>query len=373
MPVVIISSLVVVLAPMFWAIIFGANRKKSLAYMSVFILSADVLLIAISNFVNTLGFLEASIVIRAIYPLTTGATGLLYILFVYYFISINQKMPRRFYILFIIPAVQFLLSGYAFYMHVPMDTLKPHVYDIIFKQPDNLPANLMFTYNIDRITSIIFFFNLTGAVISSLFFIPVIIRNAAQEFAEVRERVIMRFLILLSFLILITIGTIMALNSGHDYENKETFIGINLFWASCFFMSGWVINKELIFINTRTELPTYLIVKNSPLAEQLERYFTEKKPYLSHNLKISDVAVAMGTNRTYISDVINNEFKSSFNEYVNRFRVNNVLTLLKENGRDLKAQQIAYESGFNSYATFFRAFKEIKGTSFKEFNTTLKS
>ena len=83
--------------------------------------------------------------------------------------------------------------------------------------------------------------------------------------------------------------------------------------------------------------------------------------FLNPNLKVSDIATEIGTNRTYVSAFFNKEAECTFYDYVNRYRIEyacNLLTNSKEN-----IVQIAEKSGFNSSQSFIRVFSKIKGTS----------
>lgn len=58
------------------------------------------------------------------------------------------------------------------------------------------------------------------------------------------------------------------------------------------------------------------------LKESLDNLFTEKKIFLNPTLTLNDVAREVGTNRTYLSEYLNNELNSSFFDYINMYRLN---------------------------------------------------
>jgi AraC-like DNA-binding protein len=58
----------------------------------------------------------------------------------------------------------------------------------------------------------------------------------------------------------------------------------------------------------------------------------------------------------------------NFNDYINELRIEEFIKLFKsDKGRQFTMLSIALDSGFNSKATFNRAFKKIKGCSPKEY------
>jgi YesN/AraC family two-component response regulator len=91
----------------------------------------------------------------------------------------------------------------------------------------------------------------------------------------------------------------------------------------------------------------------------------QQQLFKDSNLKLSDVADALGTNRTYISTCIRNYNGSSFSLFVNAYRVEYAQQLLRSNA-DIKLSEVWSSSGFSSESSFFRAFKTITGTTPKD-------
>jgi len=87
--------------------------------------------------------------------------------------------------------------------------------------------------------------------------------------------------------------------------------------------------------------------------------FDEQKIFLKKDLNIWDVCAEVYSNRTYVSHLINTEFNMNFNGFVNEHRVNEAKGLLKKKEcSDLSLHAIADKSGFNSLASFNRAFSK---------------
>lgn len=97
----------------------------------------------------------------------------------------------------------------------------------------------------------------------------------------------------------------------------------------------------------------------SELGLRIERLFTDEQIFLNPNLKISDVAGFVGTNRTYVSNYFNREVSTTFYDYVNGLRVEYACRLLLDTDQSVKV--IAQMSGYNSPQTFIRVFSKIKG------------
>ena len=94
----------------------------------------------------------------------------------------------------------------------------------------------------------------------------------------------------------------------------------------------------------------------------------EEKIYLQPNLKISDLALHLGSNRNYIWQAVNVGLGVSFSELVNRRRIEHFIRLAEQNNlRDV--DDIWQKCGFTSASTFYRNFRLYKGCSPAEYFT----
>lgn len=100
------------------------------------------------------------------------------------------------------------------------------------------------------------------------------------------------------------------------------------------------------------------------LRNAINKLMIDKQLFLKPELKISDVAAELNTNRTYVYEALklNNDAQvtTSFTDYVNEFRIIYFLNLLKQK-RDMNIETLAYESGFLSKASFYKNFKKFTG------------
>jgi len=88
------------------------------------------------------------------------------------------------------------------------------------------------------------------------------------------------------------------------------------------------------------------------------------KAYLNPELNLSDLAKQAHMSRAQLSEVINSGFNKNFNDFVNNYRVQAFKSSLKEGKhKQLSLLGVAYESGFNSKATFNRVFKKLTSYS----------
>ena len=101
---------------------------------------------------------------------------------------------------------------------------------------------------------------------------------------------------------------------------------------------------------------------------KIELLIQEEKLYQNPELTLTDLSKKLQTNPAIISRTINQGFQMNFNDFINNYRIEAVKEMFK-NGKHKKSTilGIAYDCGFNSKATFNRAFKKNTRLSPKEF------
>lgn len=103
------------------------------------------------------------------------------------------------------------------------------------------------------------------------------------------------------------------------------------------------------------------------LMERITELMETDRIYLNPELKVNDVADALGVHRNAISSCINKQKECSFNQFVNEYRVEHAMKLMRETS-DKKISAIRVESGFASDTSFFRIFKAATGMTPKEWD-----
>lgn len=85
-----------------------------------------------------------------------------------------------------------------------------------------------------------------------------------------------------------------------------------------------------------------------------------ERMYLNPELKVSDVAEALGVPRNAVSNSINSHQGCTFSQFVNDYRMQHAKKLLLDDS-DLKISAVGLYSGFANERSFFRAFKSSTG------------
>ncbi len=109
------------------------------------------------------------------------------------------------------------------------------------------------------------------------------------------------------------------------------------------------------------------------LAALLQEHMEEEHPYFEPELTLLRLSKAVNLSANDLSQVINEHFQVNFFDFINGYRVKAFKNAIANGEMDTKSLLgIALESGFNSKASFNRAFKKMTGQTPSEYVTGLK-
>lgn len=365
-----VSLIYAFIVPLLWTIVFFIKHKQD----NIAIFASHFFLAMTTIFLMSLAcnsrWLGLSLITNTFYPFVLMIVPILYLFFLYKWVHNNQPLPRKYFLFFILPLIQCVFSDYVYYFHYPSGILKNNFYIMFFEPVKYLPEEFKLVGFCNLLTTIITILELVLVLILSIFLIPYAVHKVRNIEVITRERIIKTFLILISIFLIISIGGILQITSKHIYADSAQ-ITLKLIWGTANLLGGYFTYKGIILQrNNAINIKRYSVENRTSLIK-LIRYFTEKRPFLNTDLKINDVAKALGTNRTYLSQLLNTEMNTNFNQFVNKYRVKEAQNLMK-NTEAQKLIKIADESGFNSYSVFFSKFKEITGKSPSEYLDLMK-
>ena len=138
------------------------------------------------------------------------------------------------------------------------------------------------------------------------------------------------------------------------------YVSILLLWLLVLYYS-W--NFRPIVIDGEQECdPSSVHDSSSPIPEGvLEQLVEQERLYLKKDLKLSELAQALNTNRTYVSNYLSRVRQQTFYDYINQLRIERVSLPLMQQHPEYKLDFVASESGFASMSTFRRAFTKLTG------------
>jgi len=264
------------------------------------------------------------------------------------------------------------------------------------------------------------------AIYTLIFSIPIFISRLAEEaifdylkfFHQTAYMAVVKDLYWLLYILLsarLFLGFKTKMKSNYSSFKKANFGWINKFLVSCFllvFFDLGVVFYRIFFIESISwdvgvislcflilltvylgyhglrqstiYLPKFLIEseivqekgngQNSRLSlskeelvdikNKLDDVLVNQKPYLQQELTLNGLAELLGTTDKKLSTLLNHVLKTSFYDFINRYRVDEVKEKLKlEEYEKYSLLGLAYSCGFNSKSSFYRAFKKETGIS----------
>lgn len=152
-------------------------------------------------------------------------------------------------------------------------------------------------------------------------------------------------------------------------------IGLSLF----FFKHFTIINRhKLILLNSQglaRDTPSDWMEPNELKQKAIlikERIINEKL-YLDPKFNLKALALKVNLPHYQVSRILNDYYRSNFNDFINELRVKEFVEQLNKDETDhIKTSALAFNCGFYSESTFFRAFKKFMKQSPKQYIDELR-
>lgn len=184
-----------------------------------------------------------------------------------------------------------------------------------------------------------------------------------------------KFMIRADFAILIGISVdvirqvLLAWHMDNYFQYTEWIMAIlALIQAAAiylFFVSAVYI---AIIDNPAVNKETYRAVQQArlrKLRDDFEHLMNEQKPFLKQGLTIEDVALMLATNRTYVSQMLHDDYGCTFPEYITEKRLEYSKTFMIEHPHEVQ-EEVAFQCGFANASGFNKRFREIYGVTPRE-------
>jgi len=265
-------------------------------------------------------------------------------------IGIRSVLSDLFYFKLFIPGILIL----AFYNNKALRNKKK------FLIPGSIVFIVMLLYTLIGVFKINFIEDVLPIVVDCLSFLWLFsfyLKNKASLEKERKLQVFFRgFTVALGIVFFTRLIQLVAvlIHSNKLYSLHFTFRMISLS-VIVYILSIALINH---FLKTKKKAFNMRDVKNNLDLEILDRIKEDKK-YLELNLTLERLAALYQLDSKRLSNSIRIIEKVSFNDFINRLRIEHFMELLK--GSEFEKKTIfglAQNSGFNSKATFNRVFKK---------------
>ena len=357
---------------LFWSITLWAGQKKGNTpklFLAIFMTVSMMLYGS-----HALFFLKDFDTYYKIDSLYTFASLAVYPLFYLYIRTLARDKPFKASELWILaPAFFFGITSFAFFLYTDAAEIEAYVQHYIYKNRGDYIFGTMtkvqaILYKAGRI---VFTAQLIPVVWISIKLISSYEKKIREFYSDTRKRTLSWARNLLTATLFAGFFSALVNIAGRSYFAQEyTFLVFpSLIFSAILFSIGYLGNRQR---NNRSIYSfDQLNTTNAPednngnaklenLSTELTEYMIDNKPFLNHDIRITDISKALNTNRSYISDIVNNRFNSSFLQWINRYRVNYSKDLLT-NVDNHSLETIARISGFSTKNTFVKAFKRETG------------
>lgn len=146
-------------------------------------------------------------------------------------------------------------------------------------------------------------------------------------------------------------------------------LAILIYWLG---IKGWLMAQPANNVEKKSRANLLSEPEVSDAFGLLKRSMEQDQLYLNPELNLEKLSRHTGLSPKNISAVLNQYRETSFNHFINQYRVEEFKQRLsKPGGEHLTIVGLAMECGFNSPATFQRTFKQYTGLSPTAFRKTL--
>ena len=309
------------------------------------------------------------------YPILFAIYPLIYLYIKRLVFTKKELQNKKQLVFFILPAVVFLLTLILF---IPLSTQGK----IDFISYELIDLNKYSTeYQVYQ------YFNLFSYYIQFIVFVYLLLKLLRDANKNMSDKIVVKNIVvqLIRVLIILIIAyeiILLILSVSFTREVYETAIHFTSLLLIVF-LGVLGVNQSSIEIQTRlrkakvkldesdNENPKYVIEEEekTEILQLIKKVLAQKKLYIDPNLKLEQFAKKIHVSPRKLSLVINEITGDNFNNFLNKYRIEEAKKLLLHTTDPVSIEKIYLRTGFNTRSTFNRAFKLFTGITPKEFKT----
>lgn len=348
----------------FWSIMLNADRRVSSVprlFLGKFMFFAFIVYLShLIYFVPNVGLYAY------IDPLYQLASLIVFPMYHIYFrlLTVDSKFQLRKHAYFLLPSIILFLLYTVGVFITPFHEYSVWIFN---RQMPSVYPGIKYLKIIEFLTRIVFIIQVLVTIIGNYRLIKKYGHKANQFYSDMDDIGTKNVTILNASMIVSGVSSIILASLGRNFfENKNTGIALaSIIFSSMLFIIGWLGNKQKslnpvikLEANEEPEFSPEIVeftnIEQKNLLEKIQQLFYTKKIYLNSKLTIQDVAQEVGTNRTYISTIINQQFNQNFCNFVNGFRVEEMEKIIIKHPY-FNNQLLAESCGFGSVDSLKRA------------------
>lgn len=365
---------------LFWSIVLNTDARKydtPRLFLGKFMLFAFI--VYISHFLFYFPYPHLYAIIDPFYQY---ASLLVFPLYYIYFrlLTIDDKFSFKVHAPYlIVPTVLFLFYSFGAFFTNFAD-YKSWIFD------RTTTSNLFFIKYLNVVHLIIritFLIQVVLTIIGNYDLIKKYGKKAEQYYSDIEDSSTHKVKILnLSMIVTGCASFILGVLGRDFFSNEITSIAIaSVIFSSMLFIIGWLGDKQKSLNPTfetiygegnQMKMEEFSTIAQKKILEKLLILFNDKKVYMDSGLNIQDIAQAVGTNRTYISTIINQQFNQNFCTFVNNYRVEELENTIKKHP-EFTNQLLAESCGFGSVDSLKRAVSAKTEQTFPEWKKQVLS
>lgn len=364
---------------LFWSILLNFNtgsNQSAKRFLGKFMLACVVVYLT-----HFLYFSRLTKLVSLIEPLYLFASMSVYPLFYIYFrlLFVEKHFSIRKHGIYLVLPVLISLTYLVAELSLPGGVFIQWLY-----KGENLPENFALeTLDVLRVViSIVFVAQVLFTVVANLRLINshrIKARNFYSDLYVIQSRTVVSLNIVL---IICGLSSIILSVLGRKYFNNEMtgIVLASVIFSSTLFAIGWLgFNQNAVnptfedsSLNSDDQSEDLQLDHRQLLMSKIASLFKNDRIHLNSSLTIQEVAQSVGTNRTYVSSIINQQYGVNFCSFVNNYRIEELEKMLKKHP-ELTNQMLADQCGFGSVDSLKRAVNAKTGLSVTQWKAQLRS
>lgn len=356
---------------LFWAVVLFVSQHRSnpaKRFLGVFMIFAFFVYLS-----HAVYFKKHNEIFLYFDPLYILASLSVYPLYYWYIklLTVDTHVDYK-NLIMLVPALIFGLATIVIYSFMTEPEKINYIDGFLFKQKvDVLDTPIIFIQKVVFVLGrFVFTFQVVYFLIRGSRLVKRYNTNIANFYSNLENRTIVWVNILFISFVITSLASIVFNIIGREifFDSPNLLIIPSAVFSALLFLiglQGHMQNYTVVQLKSDAGQLVAFETKNlnqEQLKKKLLAIFTVDKIYRNSNLKITQVSINLQTNRTYVSNLINQEFLCSFSEFVNQFRVLEAKELLAdESTNHLSLDAISESVGFGSMGTFIRVFKQSEG------------
>jgi len=366
----VISPLYVTL---FWAIVLNTDVDKNTSprtFLGKFMIFAFIVYFSHFLYFDSLKVLYAWT--DAIYQFASLMVFPMYYIY-FRLLTIDEKFSLRKHARYLLPSIVLFLLYLFGIMLTPVADYQSWLFQ---KDIPSASFGIAWLNVIFVLMKAVFVIQVVLVLVANTILIRKYAYKAAQYYSDVHDSGTISVQLLNASMLFTALTSIVVAVLGRDYfVAHNLLLGIpSLIFSVLLFTIGWLGNRQKPVNPAYEEFPfqTEALVelprnsrREKSILKKIMVLFEQEKIYLKSCVTIQDVANSIGTNRTYISSVINEHCQQNFCTFVNQYRLNEIEEILKSDN-DITLNQLAEQTGFGSVDSMKRAVKLKTNMNFRE-------